>query len=194
MEGEKPRFYLSFPITLVRDNAEARREIDKFRALMRRKFIAFDPLTMDERVLKGARLDGDYYIIYAESRWLLPPEVEPAVRDEAELYPMAIPRDQVEEVLIDIDNIIRFRDFRYVLQADAVAVYRPFMYGKFHRGIFSEIIYASNTAHKRVFIYNPPDDEANGSPFNAGFGPVEPNFEKFVESIERFAERLSSQI
>ena len=40
--------YLSFPITLVRDDPEARREIDKFRAAMHRWFYAFDPLTMEK--------------------------------------------------------------------------------------------------------------------------------------------------
>ena len=65
------------------------------------------------------------------------------------------PMEQVEEVLGDIDNIIRYKDFRYILQSDAVVVYRPFMRGMFHRGVFSEIMYASNTAHKRLFIYMP---------------------------------------
>lgn len=83
-----------------------------------------------------------------------------AVEDEPELYPMEIPADQVEEVLADIDNLIKFKDFRYILQSDAVAVYRPFMRRLFHQGVFSEIMYATNTAHKRLVIYWPPEDKS----------------------------------
>ncbi|RFA93470.1 hypothetical protein [Pyrobaculum aerophilum] len=194
VEGARPRFYLSFPITHVRNNAEARREIDMYRATMHQRHIAFDPLTMDERVLILAKRRGNTAVIEAGDRWLLPPEVKPAVEDEPELYPMEIPVDQVEEVLVDIDNIIRFKDFRYILQSDAVAVYRPFMNKIFHRGVFSEIIYASNTAHKRLFIYLPPEDKGSGmeSPFGPWTGTVEEDFEKFLQAIEKFASRFSA--
>jgi adenylate kinase len=43
LRGARPRLYLSFPITPVRDDPEARREIDKFRAVMHGRFYAFDP-------------------------------------------------------------------------------------------------------------------------------------------------------
>jgi adenylate kinase len=194
VEGARPRFYLSFPITYVRGDPEARREIDRYRSLMLSKFVAFDPLTMDERVLRLAKKRGHVAVVEAEERWLLPPGVKPAVEDEPELYPMEIPADQVEEVLLDIDNLIRFKDFRYILQSDAVAVYRPFMRQMFHRGVFSEVMYATNTAHKRLFIYMPPEDRLAGmdSPFGAGVGAVEEDFEKFLAAIEKFASRFSA--
>lgn len=191
----RPRFYLSFPITYTRGDPEARREIDAFRAEMHKRFYAFDPLTMDERVLRTAKRQGNIVVIEAEDRWLLPEGVRPAVEDEPELYPMEIPVDQVEEVLIDIDNLIRFKDFRFILQSDAVVVYRPFMKKMFHKGVFSEIMYASNTAHKRLFIYLPPDDRTTGmdSPFDPGVGTIEERLEKFFEVIERFAARFSAE-
>ena len=194
LQGARPRFYLSFPITFVRDDPEARREIDKFRAAMHRKFYAFDPLTMDERVLRTARRHGDARVVEAGDRWLLPEDVRPAVEDETELYPMEIPADQVEEVLADIDNLIKFKDFRYILQSDAVAVYRPFMRRLFHRGVFSEIMYATNTAHKRLFIYWPPEDRVPGmdSPFDPGVGTVEEDLSNFFQQLEKFTSRFSA--
>ncbi|ACB40687.1 hypothetical protein [Pyrobaculum neutrophilum] len=191
VEGARPRFYLSFPISLVRGDPEARREIDGFRLEMHRRYHAFDPLTMDERVLKSAKRRGDVAVLEGPERWLLPQGLEPAVGDEPELYPMEIPADQVEEVEADIDNLIRFRDFRFILQSDAVAVYRPFMRRTLHRGVFSEIMYAVNTAHKRVFIYLPPEDRATGmdSPFDPS--SVEETPGRFYEAIEKFASRFS---
>jgi adenylate kinase len=82
---------------------------------------------MDERALRTARRRGEVRVVEAGDRWLLPDGVRPAVKDEPELYPMEIPADQVEEVLADIDNLIKFKDLRYILQSDAVAAYRPFM-------------------------------------------------------------------
>jgi len=194
LQGAKPRFYLSFPITFVRDDPEARREIDKFRAAMHERFYAFDPLTMDERVLKTARRRGDARVVEAGDRWLLPDGVRPAVEDEPELYPIEIPADQVEEVLADIDNLIKFKDFRYILQSNAVAVYRPFMRRLFHRGVFSEIMYATNTAHKRLFIYWPPEDKVPGmnSPFDPGVGTVEEDLSNFFQQLEKFTSRFSA--
>jgi adenylate kinase len=194
LQGAKPRFYLSFPITLVRDEHESRREIDNFRRVMHERFYAFDPLTMDERVLRTAKRRGEVKVVEAGSRWLLPEDVKPAVEDEPELYPMEIPADQVEEVLADIDNLIKFKDFRFILQSDAVAVYRPFMKKLFHRGVFSEIMYATNTAHKRLFIYWPPEDKVPGmdSPFDPGVGTVEEDLEKFFQQLEKFTSRFSA--
>ena len=194
LQGAKPRFYLSFPITFVRDDPEARREIDKFRAAMHERFYAFDPLTMDERVLRTARRHGDARVVEAGDRWLLPDGVRPAVEDEPELYPIEIPADQVEEVLADIDNLIKFKDFRYILQSNAVAVYRPFMRRLFHRGVFSEIMYATNTAHKRLFIYWPPEDKVPGmnSPFDPGVGTVEEDLSNFFQQLEKFTSRFSA--
>lgn len=194
LEGSRPRFYLSFPITYIRSDPEARGEVDRYRSVMHQKFAAFDPLTMDERVLKFAKRSGNSAVVEEGDRWLLPPGVKPAVEDEPELYPMEIPAEQVDEVLADIDNLIRFKDFRYILQSDAVAVYRPFMKKTFHRGVFSEIMYASNTAHKRVFIYLPHEDLVTGmdSPFGPGVGVVENEFEKFLNTIEKFVARFSA--
>ena len=193
--GRRPRFYLSFPITNVRRDPEARKEIDSFRAKAHMRLGAFDPLTMDERILRTGERRGNVVVVHAEDRWLLPAGIKPAVEDEAELYPMEIPMEQVEEVLGDIDNIIRYKDFRYILQSDAVVVYRPFMRGMFHRGVFSEIMYASNTAHKRLFIYMPHEDRVAGmdSPFDPGVGVVDEDLEALFASIESFSARFSGQ-
>ncbi len=190
------RVYLSFPITAVRDKKEARAEIDGFRRRMHGRFVAFDPLMVDERALRTALASsrGDVVEVRAEDVWNVPAGVEPACGDEADLYPVRIPRDQVEEVLRDLDNIIRYKDFRYIQQSDAVAAYRPFMGKTLSRGMFAEINYALNTAHKRVFIYWPKDDWEPGmeSPFDPSLGVVEQDLDRLVADLETYEEELKS--
>lgn len=186
--------YLSFPITGVRDRREAREEIDGFRRALHRRFTAFDPLTVDERALRVAleSSKGDVAEIEAEDVWNVPPDLRPACRDEEELYPIRIPRDQVVEVLRDLDNIIRYKDYRYIQQSDAVAAYRPFRGRAMSRGMFAEINYAVNTAHKRVFVYWPREDWEPGmeSPFDPSLGVVEGDFDKFLRDLEAYEEEL----
>jgi adenylate kinase len=162
LRGARPRLYLSFPINLVRGDPVARREIDKFRAAMQGRFYAFDPLTMDERVLRTARRRGEVRVVEAGDRWLLPDGVRPAVEDEPELYPMEIPADQVEEVLADIDNLIKFKDFRYILQSAAVAVYRPFMRRLFHRGSSAKSCTPQTRHIKDLSSTGPPKTKCPG--------------------------------
>ncbi len=52
-----------------------------------------------------------------------------------------------------------------------------------HRGVFSEIMYATNTAHKRLVIFWPPEDKVPGmgSPFDPGVGTVEENLDSFFQ-------------
>jgi adenylate kinase len=60
---------------LLREEHESRREIDNFRRVMHERFYAFDPLTMDETVLKTAKRQGEVKVVEAGSRWLLPEDV-----------------------------------------------------------------------------------------------------------------------
>lgn len=50
LSGIRPMVYLSFPITHVREDERAVREINEFRAYMHRRFCSFDPLLADDRV------------------------------------------------------------------------------------------------------------------------------------------------
>ncbi len=190
------KVYLSFPITAVRDRREARAEVDEFRRRMHARFVAFDPLMVDERALRTAlaRSKGDVVEVRAEDVWNVPAGVEPACGDEGGLYPIRIPRDQVEEVLRDLDNIIRYKDFRYIQQSDAVAAYRPFMGKALSRGMFAEINYALNTAHKRVFIYWPKEDWEPGmeSPFDPSLGVVERDLDRLFADLESYEEELKA--
>jgi len=188
------KIYLSFPITAVRDRREARAEIDRYRVSMHSRFVAFDPLMVDERALRTALANskGDVVEVRAEDVWNVPAGIEPACRDEADLYPVKIPRDQAEEVLRDLDNIIRYKDYRYIQQSDAVVAYRPFMGKTLSRGMFAEINYALNTAHKRVFIHWPEEDWEPGieSPFDPSLGVVERSLDRLIKDLEAYEEEL----
>ncbi|MEZ0248178.1 MAG: hypothetical protein ABWJ97_02790 [Thermoproteus sp.] len=188
------KVYLSFPITAVRGDERARAEIDSYRSAMHNRFVAFDPLMVDERALRTAlaRSGGDVVEVRAEDVWNVPRGLEPACGDEEGLYPVRIPREQVEEVLRDLDNIIRYKDYRYIQQSDAVAAYRPFMGRTLSRGMFAEINYALNTAHKRVFIYWPKEDWEPGmeSPFDPSLGVVEADLDRLMADLEAYEEEL----
>lgn len=188
------RVYLSFPITGVREDPKAREEIDEYRRAMHQLFTAFDPLTVDERALRVAleKGQGSTVEVRAEDVWNVPRGIEPACKDEEGLYPVRIPREQVEEVLRDLDNIIRYKDYRYIQQADAVAAYRPFRGGRLSRGMFAEINYALNTAHKRVFIYWPEEDSGVESPFDPTMGVVERDLNKLIEDLKAYEEELKT--
>jgi adenylate kinase len=193
-EPHRLRVYLSFPITGVREDRAAREEIDRFRGAMHARFIAFDPLTVDERALRVAlsKSSGDVVEIRAEDVWNIPPSLSPASKDEEGLYPVRIPRDQAEEVLRDLDNVIRYKDYRFIQQSDAVAAYRPFRGKSLSRGMFAEINYAINTAHKRVFVYWPKEDWGPGmeSPFDPSLGVVEGDLAKLIRDLEAYEEEL----
>jgi hypothetical protein len=95
-------------------------------------------------------------------------------------------------VLRDLDNIIRYKDYRYIQQSDAVVAYRPFMGKTLSRGMFAEINYALNTAHKRVFIHWPEEDWEPGieSPFDPSLGVVERSLDRLIKDLEAYEEEL----
>ena len=175
---EYPLVYASFPITAVRYDPETRAVIDNIRAELHRRFIVFDPLTLDEgtpQVFDKARAacsDGasEITIDANEARW--PLDTAGALTEgRPDPYPMSLDPQEALEVWDDMENQVRHRDLTMVEQAQCVAAYRITMGGRLSTGMYSELMYASHTAEpaRPVLVYADPSDGGLDHPFLRNF-------------------------
>lgn len=173
-----PIIYSSFPITAVREHSDFHAAIDGIRRELHRRFIVFDPLTLDEgtpRVFEKARAavaDGIAEITVSadEARW--PLDSAGALCDgRAAAYPLTLNPQEALEVWDDMENQVRYRDLTMVEQAQCVAAYRITMGGRLSTGMYSELMYASHTAEpaRPVLMYADPDDDGLEHPFLRNF-------------------------
>lgn len=116
---KKPIFYLSYPITLLKDTPE---EIDKIREMgkkLRRSFIVFDPLSIKDMALVTCT-KGD-----GADRLSLPPTMS----------------EMDGDVIEQIKTRTISRDYQFIHQSDFVVVIYPT--DKLSPGVLSEMNYAS---------------------------------------------------
>jgi len=158
--------YASYPISKTRNDKKIREEIDKFRYKLHEDYVVFDPLTIDEKIMglaaegqSGKRVD-----LRKESRWPLPGGWS-MVYDDDLTFPLSLIKGEISEVERDIEDYIEARDYRLVSQADALIAYRPYYGGEFHRGVNSEIHFATNAMKERYFYTPNEDDKKKKSPF-----------------------------
>ena len=122
----KPKFYLSYPITLLRDTPK---EIEKIREIgekLSRSFIVFDPLTIKDM------------------------ELVTLTKDESDDAPRV--SEMGEEVIEQIQTRTISRDYQFVHQSDFVVVIYPT--DKLSPGVLSEMNYASRH-NKPVYAVYP---------------------------------------
>ena len=173
-----PVVYSSFPITAIRDDADRRVSVDAIRRELHRRFIVFDPLTLDEgtpQVFDKARAacsDGvhEIAITAGEARW--PLENAGTLKDGLpSSFPMTLDPREALEVWDDMENQVRHRDLTMVEQAQCVAAYRITMGGRLSTGMYSELMYASHTAEpaRPVLMYADPEDNGLDHPFLRNF-------------------------
>ena len=173
-----PLVYSSFPITAIRYDAELRAVVDDVRAELHRRFIVFDPLTLDEgtpQVFEKARAAcadavTEIAITVEEARW--PMATSGALAEgRTDPYPMTLDPREALEVWDDMENQVRHRDLTMVEQAQCVAAYRVTMGGRLSTGMYSELMYASHTAEpaRPVLMYADPSDGGLDHPFLRNF-------------------------
>ena len=173
-----PVVYSSFPITAIRYDADLRARVDGIRAELHRRFIVFDPLTLDEgtpQVFDKAREACDegkteITITGDEARW--PLDNAGTLKDGLpSAFPMALDPREALEVWDDMENQVRHRDLTMVEQAQCVAAYRITMGGRLSTGMYSELMYASHTAEpaRPVLMYADPEDGGLDHPFLRNF-------------------------
>jgi adenylate kinase len=143
---QKRKAYVSFPITLVQAMPDVREQVDRFRAEVAKRLIAFDPLTISERRL---------VTLAANARSL-----DDAIRVETLGGELAFPARELLALKPDIDSQIVARDFKLIDQSDMVIAFIPRVAGRIEvsAGVTMEIQHAFETG-KEVYIICPhPQD------------------------------------
>ena len=110
-----PKVYPSFPMSHVMDLPEVQAEIDRFRAVLARHFITFDPGDVDEKLLLERAIDAakeglDW--VEVEDRGPGRPPIRASVRE-------------VLDIAGDIDGQIYMRDFKLIDQSDMICSLVP---------------------------------------------------------------------
>lgn len=135
--------YVSFPISLVRDNPEIIKDIDSFREKIEQSFIAFDPYKMQEIRLylkaQEAIGKGEQYITVETL----------GVHQEFNVT-------DIMSIATEIDAHIRYRDFQLINQSDMIIAYIPEIHGKpeIASGVERELEHAHRLA-KEVYVICP---------------------------------------
>ena len=111
-ETDKPKVYPSFPMSHVMDLPDTLAEINKFRDILARHFITFDPGDVDEFVLhtlaSKAMADGEEF-----------------VQVQAAEGPVTFLTTEVAQIAGDIMGQIYARDFKMVDQSDMIVSLVP---------------------------------------------------------------------
>lgn len=128
---DKPKFYLSYPITLLRDTPE---EINKIRELGRklsRSYICFDPLAIKDMAL----------VTFSK-----------AENDDQDLDVPETMSELDDQVIEQIKTRTISRDYQFVHQSDFVVVIYPT--DKLSPGVLSEMNYATRHNKPVYAVYN----------------------------------------
>jgi hypothetical protein len=187
---EKLIVYTAFPITSSRGKSENVDEINNFRMKLHEKFIVFDPITIDEDILrillKEQPLEKKTLLVSEKDRWPIPRGWS-LCKDVD--YPIELKANDALEVVQDLKDHIMLRDYRLIEQADCIAGYRPYYERQRSLGMFAEMTYARDVSYKRPYFVHFPDKdgEPKDSPFarlGVPFDTVE-NLIKTLQNIEK---------
>jgi hypothetical protein len=154
---------MSYPISKTRSSKQAVADINQARKDLHKIFadngaVLFDPVTIDELVLKPALNEGDNFVLKAESRW----PISDNGLAKPFSWPIEILTEQVKEVQSDIGNQVTARDFKLIDNARFTVVYRP-NYCGFSTGVNAEVIYSASQG-RGIYVYDPPEDADNTQP------------------------------
>lgn len=188
-----PFLYTSYPISSTRNDPKLTRQVNDFRNYLHSKYVAFDPLTIDEKILqfiipskrKKAALRNGVTKLEKSRRWRFPAGF--SMIDEEKLrFPIELKTSELEEVKTDVNENVKYRDFRLISDADMLVAYRPFLGKATHTGVKSELDYASFSG-KPSWMYFPKEDrEEDESPFGGGAIPYD-NLGELYSAIDKFS-------
>lgn len=184
---EKMFVYASYPISKTRTDRNKRQEIDDFRYELHKDHVVFDPLTIDEKIMGFAAKGktSEKVKLAKEARWPIPKNHTMVYDDDLD-FPLELDRLEIEDVEEDIDNYVQARDYRLVSQADALVAYRPYYGGEPHRGVNSEINFATQTLRERYFYVPQVDDKKGKSPFKDS-GRTFLELEELYEALKKIS-------
>ena len=128
---EKPKFYLSYPITLLRDTPEEIKKIRELGKRLSRAYICFDPLAIKDMAL----------VTFSK-----------AENDDDELDVPETMSELDDHVIEQIKTRTISRDYQFVHQSDFVVVIYPT--DKLSPGVLSEMNYATRHNKPVYAVYN----------------------------------------
>lgn len=173
------RAYISFPITNVLDKPDLMRTIEKYKAEMKKIFLAFDPFSVKEswmvselEKITSGQLDRDYMEVEFEGKThrFSASEVIPCVKD--------------------IEGQIVARDLKLIDQSDLLVAFMPDENNQpiNSPGVIREITHASHTTKDVYIIWTSKRDP---SPFIKDIVPnpkaIFPNLEIAIKELMRVA-------
>ena len=162
LRNVKPRIYMSYNMTGLPE--ESFRNVMRFYSKLSKYFVAFDPGTIK-----------DWEIISGYDEILESGGKEYVVEAYGQKYVLGI--DEIERAIDLIRAQVVSRDFNYVHNADAIAVYHHAPYPSY--GVMAEVIEASRIGRPVYVLY----------PYRKRLSPF---FEHYVYSSYRGEERIVS--
>ena len=195
------RIYLSYPISESRKTQKGIMEINNFRKKMHslgknHGMVIFDPVAIDELCIKFAldkmlaktpekrKNEITNVTVTQNDRW--PICLDDLIAPDIPL-PVALPRNEIEEVVKDIGNQIASRDYTLVDASSYLTVYRPF-YNKIPSKGAEKEIDRANDHMKRVLVYHPKEDYVNSVATAHPFGSRTKTYDlmkDFFEDLQR---------
>ncbi len=129
--SDKPKFYLSYPITLLTDTPEEIKKIRELGAKLHHSFIVFDPLAIKDMALVTASKN----------------------RNEDDMLNVPATMSELDDDVIEqIKTRTISRDYQFVHQSDFVVVLYPT--DKLSPGVLSEMNYASRHNKPVYAVYS----------------------------------------
>ncbi len=172
--------YPSFPMTHVEKLPDVLKVIDKFRADLADKFIAFDPGDVDEKILLDRALEAA-----KEGKDFV--EVEPGSFSGAQGKTLRVPVKQVLDIAGDVDGQIYSRDFKMVRQSDMIVSLVPTLPDGspgLSSGVERELHHAFEHGREVYVVWHP---QKNPSPF------ITETSTKWFKSVDEAMEYFEEQ-
>ena len=191
------RIYAAYPITQARDDQGAIDEVNSHRLKMHEKFIAFDPISVDERVLISimddakAKNSNTGTFKRSVSRWPVQDGFDDmSFLHESNEYPeeIVIGCDQIQEIRECIDRHIEWRDFLLLDQVHLMAAYRPGFRRRYSVGVAKEFSYSEASMIPTVTFW-PDDDGDYKRPFGVR-GNICNDYDTFTSHLERYQKQI----
>ena len=190
-----PFFYASFPISSTRKSPKLIKEVNDFREKMHSKYVVFDPLTIDEKIMQslmrtraksksGAKKQKSTSGLSGDFRWKFPPDFS-MVGEETLKFPIQLKKNEVEEIAEDIDENVQYRDYRLISDSDALIAYRPWLGKSVHEGVRSELQFADAISKPSLMYFPQEDKEEERSAFGTNAIPYE-HLDEFYVAIANF--------
>ena len=129
--SNRPKFYLSYPITLLRDTPEEIKKIRELGEILSQSYICFDPLAIKDMALVTSSKES------SDDEMLNVPETMSELDDD---------------VIEQIKTRTISRDYQFVHQSDFVVVIYPT--DKLSPGVLSEMNYATRHNNPVYAVYN----------------------------------------